>query len=66
MEDIAVEYFTTSVDIGNNEERYEFHSYISDDNEKYACDSHTHMVHLLKKDRISKISVWYVNSMGRH
>ena len=47
MEGIAVEYCPTSVDIGNNEEKSEFHSYISDENEKYACDSHAHMVHLL-------------------
>ena len=49
MEDIAVEYFPTSVDIGNNEERSEYHSYISDDNERDACDSHAHMVHIFKK-----------------
>ena len=49
MEGIAVEYFTTPVDNGNNEEKYEFHSYISDDNEQYARASHAHMVHLLKK-----------------
>ena len=48
MEGSAVEYFPTSVDIGNNEEKYEFHSYISDENEQDACDSHYHMVHLLK------------------
>ena len=49
MEGIAVEYFPTSVDIGNNEEKYEFHSYISDDNEQDTCDSHAHMDHLFKK-----------------
>ena len=48
MESIAVEYFPTSVDIGNNEEKSELYSYISDDNEQYACNSHAHMVHLLK------------------
>ena len=47
MEGIAIEYFQTSVDIGNNEEKSKFHSYISDDNEQYACDSHAHMVHIL-------------------
>ena len=26
--------------------KYEFHSYISDDNEKDACDSHAHTFHL--------------------
>ena len=49
MEFIAIEYFPTSVDNGNNEEKYEFHSYISDDNEQDACDSHAHMFHLFKK-----------------
>ena len=48
MEGIAVECFPTSVDIGNNEEKSEFHSYISDDNEQDACDSYAHIVHLLK------------------
>ena len=48
MEDIAVEYFPTSIDTGKNEEKSEFHSYIRDDNEQDACDSHAHMVHLLK------------------
>ena len=44
-EGIAVEYFPTSVDNVNNEEKYELHSYIRDDNEKYACDSHAHMIY---------------------
>ena len=48
MEGIAVEYFTNSVDPGSNETKPEFHSYISDENEQDACDSHYHMVHLLK------------------
>ena len=48
MEGIAVEYFQTSVDIDNNEERSEFHSYIIYDNKQDACDSHAHMVHILK------------------
>ena len=48
MEGIAVEYFSSSIDNGNNEENYEFHSYISDENEKYTCDSHANMVHILK------------------
>ena len=48
MEGIAVEYFSTSIDTGNNEEKYELHSYISDDNEQYVCDSHAHMVNLLE------------------
>ena len=66
MEVIAVEYFPTYIDTGKNEEKSELHSYISDDNEQYACDSHAHMVHIFKKNRIRKISVCYVNSMGRH
>ena len=33
MEGIAVEYFPNSIDNGNNEEKYQFYSYISDDNE---------------------------------
>ena len=48
MEGIDVEYFQNSIDIGNNEEKYEFHSYISDENEQDACDSHARMVYLLK------------------
>ena len=47
MEGIAVEYFSTYVDNGNNNEKYEFHSYISDDNKQDACDTHAHMVNLL-------------------
>ena len=40
--------FPTSVDNVNNEEKSDLHSYISDDNEQDSCDSHAHMVHLLK------------------
>ena len=46
MEGIFVEYFPTSIDTSNNEEKSEFHSYISDDNEQDACDSYAHMFHL--------------------
>ena len=46
MEGIDVGYFPSSIDPGNNEEKYEFHSYISDDNEQDACDSYAHMFHL--------------------
>ena len=49
MEGISVEYFPSSFDPGENEEKSEFHSYISDDNEQYSCDSHAHMVHLFQK-----------------
>ena len=28
--------------------KYEFCSYISEDNEQYACDSHSNMFHLLR------------------
>ena len=45
---IAVEIFPSSFDPGNNEEKYEFHSYISDDTEQDACGSHAYMLHLLK------------------
>ena len=48
MEGIAVECFPTFIDTGNNKEKYELHSYISDDNEQDECDSHAHMVNLLK------------------
>ena len=34
LEGIAVEYFPTSVDIGNNKGKYELHSYISNSNEQ--------------------------------
>ena len=30
-------------------EKSELHSYISDDNEQNACDSHAHMFHPFKK-----------------
>ena len=47
MEGIAVEYFPNSIDTGRNKIS-EFHSYISYDNEKDACDSHAGMFHLFK------------------
>ena len=46
MEGIAVEYFPSSIDPINNEEKSEFHSYISNDNKQDACDSHVNMFHL--------------------
>ena len=48
MEGIAVEYFTNSIDTGNNGKISEFNSYISDDKEQDACDSHAHMLYILK------------------
>ena len=48
MKGIAVEYFPRKFDPGSNEQKSEFHSYISDENEQYAFDSHAQMVHLLK------------------
>ena len=67
MEGIAVKYFPTSIDMVTMEKNVEPHSYINDKNEQYTCDSNAHMVHLLKHIfRIRKISIWYVNSMGRH
>ena len=47
MEVVAVEYFPNSVDPGSNE-KSEFHSYISGDNEQYACDLHAHIFHIFK------------------
>ena len=47
MEGIDVEYVPSSFYTGNNKEKYEFHLYISDDNEQDACYSHFHMFHLL-------------------
>ena len=49
MEGIAVDYFPSSIGPGNNGGKYEFHSYISDYNDKYACDSHAYIFHKLKK-----------------
>ena len=49
MEGIAVEYFPNSIDHGINENKSKFHSYISDYNEQYAYDSHTHVFHIFKK-----------------
>ena len=46
--------------------KYELHSYLSDENEQDACDSHVHMVNIFKNICIGNISVWYVNSMGRN
>ena len=48
MEGIAIECFPISIYSGNNEEKSESHSYISDDNEQDSCDPHAHMFHLLK------------------
>ena len=39
-EGISVEYFPSSVDTGNNEEKSELNSYICDESEQDACDSH--------------------------
>ena len=44
MEGIAVAYFSNSVDPGRNETESQFHSYTSDENEQYGCDSHAHMI----------------------
>ena len=48
MEGIAAEYFPNSIDHGSNEEKYEFHSYISKYNEEYACDTHYNMLNIYK------------------
>ena len=57
MEGIAIESFPSSIDPGINKGRYEFHSYMSDDNEQDSCDSHAHMIHLLIFLSIRDISV---------
>ena len=49
MEGIAVEYFPNSIDPGINENKYEFHSCISDYKEQDAYDSHNHVFHILNK-----------------
>ena len=46
IEGIAIEYFPNSIDPGVNK-KSEFHSYISDKNEQYACDSHAQTFHLV-------------------
>ena len=46
MDGIAVEYIPNSVDPGNTENKPKSHLYISDYNEKYACDSDARMIHL--------------------
>ena len=46
MDVIAGVYSTSSFDTGNNKEKSESQSYIGDDNEQYACDSHAHMFYL--------------------
>ena len=48
MEGIDVEYFPNLIDPDNSVGKSEFHSYIIDDNEQYACNSHAHMFHPLK------------------
>ena len=49
MEVIFVEYFPNSVDTGINENIFEFHSYISDENEQNSCYSHARMFRIFKK-----------------
>ena len=46
MELISLDYYATTNKRRENIPKAEFHSYISDDNEKYDCNSHAHMVHL--------------------
>ena len=46
MEGISVEYFTNSINPVSNDTKSEFHSYISDDNDQDACDSHDHMFNI--------------------
>ena len=46
MEGIAVEYFPNTDNLRKNEPRSEFHSYKSDQNERYACYSSSYMVYV--------------------
>ena len=48
--------------------KYEFNSYIGDDNEQYACASHAHMFTQLEifKYEILVSGMSTVNSLGRH
>ena len=63
MEKIAIDYFPNPFDPGSKETKYGFHSYISDENEQYACDSHDYTVYLLKIYQIRNFSFWHVNFM---
>ena len=45
----VIEYLPNKENIRTNESKSELHPFISDGNEQYACDSHTHTVHLFKK-----------------
>ena len=47
-EGIAVDYFSDTVDSVIKETRPKFNSYISDENEQDARDSHYHTIHLFK------------------
>ena len=47
MESVAIEYFPNSIDSDGNE-KYAFHSYISDNNKQDSCYSYAHMFCLLK------------------
>ena len=48
IEGIAVDYFPNSVDSDSNDKKSDIHSYLSGDNEQYACDLYSHMFYLLK------------------
>ena len=49
MEEIVLEYIPETYKTRRNVSKYEFHSYLIDENEQDARDSHYHMVHLFKK-----------------
>ena len=66
MKGIPSEHSPSSFDPCNNKEKSELHSHISDYNEQYECDLHAQMFLLLIFFRKINISVWYVNSTGRH
>ena len=49
MEFIELDYCATTNMRRENVPKSEFHPYISDENEKYDCNSHAHMVYLFNK-----------------
>ena len=64
MEGIAVDYFPNLIDPGSNE-KTEFYSYISDDNEQDSCYSHSCMFSILKYIFDSLILVYVCQQCGK-
>ena len=63
MEGIAVEYFPSLIDPGNNKEKSWLPLYISDNNEDYVCYSHAHIFNILKTFLESVILVSCVSTV---